>query len=333
MKRSELPLLFPGVVLLLAAAAYALLFFTSRAEDVPSAVCTAALWQDTLSLKGVVSRGETPVSAPEGAVYLLVPDGERVAAGAPVALAGETGTELFRGALLLRVRAELASDTLPVPGGQALRSLSEALARRDFPALGAALPEARRSLGYAATGGNALRQEEEALLSSGAEEALVRATRAGYFSAHGADGTMTVVSGSGWTFTAPLNEKTAARLPDGTVRVDELLPDETRVTAAVRITDAGEAVFSCGTHLESVLSLNECTLTVLLAEWQGYSVPESAVMQGEDGETVCRVSGPVREYVPVTVLARRGGAALIASPMLRGGMSVLLFPAGDSAPS
>ena len=99
MKRSELPLLFPGIVLLLAAAAYALLFFTSRAEDVPSAVCTAALWQDTLSLKGVVSRGETPVSAPEGAVYPLVPDGERVAAGAPVALAGETGAELFRAAL------------------------------------------------------------------------------------------------------------------------------------------------------------------------------------------------------------------------------------------
>ena len=322
MKRSELPLLFPGIVLLLAAAAYALLFFTSRAEDVPSAVCTAALWQDTLSLKGVVSRGETPVSAPEGAVYPLVPDGERVAAGAP----------LFRAALLLRVRAELASDTLPVPGGQALRSLSEALARRDFSALGAALPEARRSLGYAATGGNALRQEEEALLSSGAEDALVRAPRAGYFSAHGADGTMTVVSGSGWTFTAPLNEKTAARLPGGGSAV-LLLPDETRVTAAVCITDAGEAVFSCGTHLESVLSLNECTLTVLLAEWQGYSVPESAILPGEDGETVCRVSGPVREYVPVTVLARRGGAALIASPMLRGGMSVLLFPAADSAPS
>lgn len=331
MKRSELPLLFPGIVLLLAAAAYALLFFTSRAEDVPSAVCTAALWQDTLSLKGVVSRGETPVSAPEGAVYPLVPDGERVAAGAPVALAGETGAELFRAALLLRVRTELASDTLPVPGGQALRSLSEALARRDFSALGAALPEARRSLGYAATGGNALRQEE-ALLSSGAEEALVRAPRAGYFSAHGADGAMTVVSGSGWTFSAPLNEKTAAHLPDGGTAV-LLLPDETRVTAAVRITDAGEAVFSCGTHLKSVLSLNECTLAVLLAEWEGYSVPESAILPGEDGETVCRVSGPVREYVPVTVLARRGSAALIASPMLRGGMSVLLFPAADSAPS
>ena len=331
MKRSELPLLFPGIVLLLAAAAYALLFFTSRAEDVPSAVCTAALWQDTLSLKGVVSRGETPVSAPEGAVYPLVPDGERVAAGAPVALAGETGAELFRAALLLRVRAELASDTLPVPGGQALRSLSEALARRDFSALGAALPEARRSLGYAATGGNALRQEEEALVAAGAEKAVVRAPCAGLLSA-GADGTMTVVSGSGWTFTAPLNEKSAARLPDGGSAV-LLLPDETRVTAAVRITDAGEAVFSCGTHLESVLSLNECTLAVLLAEWEGYSVPESAILPGEDGETVCRVSGPVREYVPVTVLARRGGAALIASPMLRGGMSVLLFPAADSAPS
>ena len=327
MKRSELPLLFPGIVLLLAAAAYALLFFTSRAEDVPSAVCTAALWQDTLSLKGVVSRGETPVSAPEGAVYPLVPDGERVAAGAPVALAGETGAELFRAALLLRVRAELASDTLPVPGGQALHSLSEALARRDFSALGAALPEARRSLGYAATGGSAISLGVNQLLSFGDGEG-----GEAVLSASGSSATLTVVSGSGWTFTAPLNEKTAARLPDGGSAV-LLLPDETRVTAAVRITDAGEAVFSCGTHLESVLSLNECTLAVLLAEWQGYSVPESAILPGEDGETVCRVSGPVREYVPVTVLARRGGAALIASPMLRGGMSVLLFPAADSAPS
>lgn len=332
MKRSELPLLLPGIVLLLAAAAYALLFFTARAEDVPAAVCTAALWQDTLPLEGVVSRGETPVPAPEGAVYPLVPDGERVAAGTPVALAGETGAELFRASLLLRVRAELAADTLPVPGGQALRSLSEALARRDFSALGAALPEARRSLGYAATGGNALRQEVEALVAAGAEEALVRAPRAGYFSAHGTDGAMTVASGSGWTFTAPLNEKTAARLA-GSASAVLLLPDETRVTAAVRITDAGEAVFSCGTHLGSVLSLNECTLTVLLAEWEGYSVPESAILPGEDGDIVCRVSGPVREYVPVTVLARRGGEALIISPMLRGGSTVLLFPAADAAPS
>lgn len=332
MKRSELPLLLPGIVLLLAAAAYALLFFTERAEETPTAVCTAALWQDTLPLEGAVRREETILIAPEGRLVPLASEGERVAAGEPVALVSGDGAAYFRASLLLRVRAELSPGTLSLPGGQAVRALSAALARRDFSALGAALPEARRSLGYAATGGNALRQEEEALLSSGAEETLVRAPRAGYFSAHGADGTMTVVSGSGWTFTAPLNEKTAARLPDGGSAV-LLLPDETRVTAAVCITDAGEAVFSCGTHLERVLSLNECTLAVLLAEWQGYSVPESAILPGEDGETVCRVSGPVREYVPVTVLARRGGAALIASPMLRGGMSVLLFPAADSAPS
>ena len=43
---------------------------------------------------------------------------------------------------------------------------------------------------------------------------LVRAQRAGYFSAHGADGTMTVVSGSGWTFSAPLNEKAPAATID-----------------------------------------------------------------------------------------------------------------------
>ena len=97
------------------------------------------------------------------------------------------------------------------------------------------------------------------------------------------------------------------------------------------VTDGGEAVFSCETHLESVLSLDKCALTVLLAEWQGFSVPESAVTSGEDGDGVYRVSGPIREYVPVTVLARRNGFALVASPMLRGGMTVLLFPAAEAA--
>lgn len=327
MKRTELPLLFPGIVLLLAAAAYALLFFTSRAEEAPTAVCTAALWQDTLPLEGVVRRGETPVAAPAGRPVPIVSAGTRVAAGEPVALVSEDGAAYFRASLLLRVRAELSSETLSLPGGQAVRALSGALARRDFSALGAALPEARRALGYAATNGNALRQEEQALVSSGAEDSVVRAPCAGYFTA-GADGTMSITSG-GWSFSAPLNEKTLPRL-SGDERAELLLPDGTRVTADVQIADAGEAVFSCGTHLESVLPLDACTLTVLLAEWQGFSLPESAILPGEDGDIVCRVSGPVREYVPVSVLARRGGCALVVSPMLRGGMSVLSDPAAES---
>lgn len=328
MKRSELPLLLPGIVLLLAAAAYALLFFTERAEETPTAVCTAALWQDTLPLEGAVRREETILIAPEGRLVPLASEGERVAAGEPVALVSGDGAAYFRASLLLRVRAELSPGTLSLPGGQAVRALSAALARRDFSALGVALPEARRALGYAATNGNALRQEEESLVSSGAEEAIIRAPCAGYFTA-AADGTMSITSG-GWSFTAPLNEKTAARLP-GDDRAELLLPDGTRVTAALRLTDGGEAVFSCETHLESVLSLDKCALTVLLAEWQGFSVPGSAVTSGEDGDGVYRVSGPVREYVPVTVLARRNGFALVASPMLRGGMTVLLFPAAEAA--
>ena len=328
MKRSELPLLLPGIVLLLAAAAYALLFFTERAEETPTAVCTAALWQDTLPLEGAVRREETILIAPEGRLVPLASEGERVAAGEPVALVSGDGAAYFRASLLLRVRAELSSETLSLPGGQAVRALSAALARRDFSALGVALPEARRALGYAATNGNALRQEEESLVSSGAEEAIIRAPCAGYFTA-AADGTMSITSG-GWSFTAPLNEKTAARLP-GDDRAELLLPDGTRVTAALRLTDGGEAVFSCETHLESVLSLDKCALTVLLAEWQGFSVPGSAVTSGEDGDGVYRVSGPIREYVPVTVLARRNGFALVASPMLRGGMTVLLFPAAEAA--
>ena len=325
MKRSELPLLLPGLVLLLAAAAYALLFFTARAEEAPTAVCTAALWQDTLPLEGAVRREETILIAPEGRLVPLASEGERVAAGEPVALVSGDGAAYFRASLLLRVRAELSPGMLSAPRGQAVRALSATLARRDFSALGAALPEARRALGYAATNGNALRQEEESLVSSGAEEAIVRAPCAGYFTAE-TDGTMSITSGGGWSFTAPLNEKTLPRL-SGDDRAELLLPDGTRVTANVQITDAGAAVFSCDTHLESVLTLGECTLTVLLAEWQGFSVPESAITSGEDGGGVCRVSGPVREYVPVTVLARRDGLALVASPMLRGGMTVLLFPA------
>lgn len=328
MKRSELPLLLPGIVLLLAAAAYALLFFTERAEETPTAVCTAALWQDTLPLEGAVRREETILIAPEGRLVPLASEGERVAAGEPVALVNGDGAAYFRASLLLRVRAELSPGTLSAPRGQAVRALSAALARRDFSALGVALPEARRALGYAATNGNALRQEEESLVSSGAEEAIIRAPCAGHFTA-AADGTMSITSG-GWSFTAPLNEKTAARLP-GDDRAELLLPDGTRVTAALRLTDGGEAVFSCETHLESVLSLDKCALTVLLAKWQGFSVPGSAVTSGEDGDGVYRVSGPVREYVPVTVLARRNGFALVASPMLRGGMTVLLFPAAEAA--
>lgn len=328
MKRSELPLLLPGIVLLLAAAAYALLFFTERAEETPTAVCTAALWQDTLPLEGAVRREETILIAPEGRLVPLASEGERVAAGEPVALVSGDGAAYFRASLLLRVRAELSPGTLSAPRGQAVRALSAALARRDFSALGVALPEVRRALGYAATNGNALRQEEESLVSSGAEEAIIRAPCAGHFTA-AADGTMSITSG-GWSFTAPLNEKTAARLP-GDDRAELLLPDGTRVTAALRLTDGGEAVFSCETHLESVLSLDKCALTVLLAEWQGFSVPGSAVTSGEDGDGVYRVSGPIREYVPVTVLARRNGFALVASPMLRGGMTVLLFPAAEAA--
>ena len=328
MKRSELPLLLPGIVLLLAAAAYALLFFTERAEETPTAVCTAALWQDTLPLEGIVRREETILIAPEGRLVPLASEGERVAAGEPVALVSGDGAAYFRASLLLRVRAELSPGTLSLPGGQAVRALSAALARRDFSALGVALPEARRALGYAATNGNALRQEEESLVSSGAEEAIVRAPCAGYFTA-AADGTMSITSG-GWSFTAPLNEKTLPRL-SGDDRAELLLPDGTRVTAALRLTDDGEAIFSCDTHLESVLSLDKCALTVLLAEWQGFSVPGSAVTSGEDGDGVYRVSGPVREYVPVTVLAWRNGFALVASPMLRGGMTVLLFPAAEAA--
>ena len=328
MKRSELPLLLPGIVLLLAAAAYALLFFTERAEETPTAVCTAALWQDTLPLEGAVRREETILIAPEGRLVPLASEGERVAAGEPVALVSGDGAAYFRASLLLRVRAELSPGTLSLPGGQAVRALSAALARRDFSALGVALPEARRALGYAATNGNALRQEEESLVSSGAEEAIIRAPCAGYFTA-AADGTMSITSG-GWSFTAPLNEKTLPRL-SGDDRAELLLPDGTHVTAALRLTDDGEAVFSCDTHLESVLTLGECTLTVLLAKWQGFSVPESAITSGEDGDGVYRVSGPVREYVPVTVLARRDGLVLVASLMLRGGMTVLLFPAAEAA--
>lgn len=330
-KRSELPLFLSGAVLLLAAAAYTLLFFTARAEEAPTAVCSAAVWQDTLSLCGTVRREETPVAVPEGRVYPLVPSGRRVAAGEPVALVCGDGEAYFRAALLLRVRSELSSGADAVSEDAAVHALSLSLARREFSAFGTVLPAVRRSLGYTATNGNALRREEESLVLTGAEESIVRAPCAGFFSLAAESGTGGIASG-GWSFTAPLDAAAAARLPDGTAEL--LLPDGTHVTAEVRRSDEGtSAVFSCDTHLDSVFSLGECTLTVLLAEWQGFSLPSAALAQGAESEIVCRVSGSVREYVPVTVLARRGENVLVSSPQLRSGMTVLLFPAEDAASS
>ena len=46
-----------------------------------------------------------------------------------------------------------------------------------------------------------------------------------------------------------------------------------------------------------------------------------------------RLSLQAKVVLSFSVILWLGGAALIASPMLRGGMSVLLFPAADSAPS
>ena len=321
MRRSELPLFLALGAVLLAAAAYALVYFTARAEQPPTAVCVRDTWQEALPLTGRVSRDEVILAVPDGTVYPLAAPGERIRGGEAAAIAASSGEAYFRAALLLRVRGELAVPDAPAPDASAVRSLTLALARRDFSALAAALPLSRRALGRAATNGNALRQEVSELALAGAEDGIVRAPCAGLLGVSAADGTLRVMSGSRWRFTAALPAGYEAAFPDGTAEL--LLPDGARAAAEVHVR-GGTAVFTCRSHPESVLSPEECTLTVLFEEISGLCVPESALSQSADGFTVCRVSGPLRETVPVTVLARRNGAALVTGDSLREGSAVLL---------
>lgn len=327
MKRSALPLFFALAVPLLAAAAYALLFFTQRAEEPPTAVCTAAVWQETLPLSGKIVREEVSVAVPEGTVYLLAAPGERVGAGRPLALVCETGEEYFRAALLLRVRAERSADEVPAPDETVLCELSAALTRRDFAALSARMAEASRSLGLSGADEETLCREESDLIFAGAESAVIVSPCAGLF-AVSADGAMRI-AGNGWKFAAPLTPEGTARLAGGLEGLS--LPDGTLTAAALAVADGGDgaftAVFSCDTHAASVLSLEECTLTVRLGAQEGLVVPEPALEKDETGGYyVCRTAGTLREYVSVSVLARRDGLALVTAEGLRDGSRVLLFP-------
>lgn len=328
MKRSALPLFFALAAALLAAAAYILLYFTQRAEEPPTAVCAAAVWRETLPLAGRVVREEVSVAVPEGTVYPLAAPGERIGAGRPLALVCETGEEYFRAALLLRVRAELSAKEFPAPDETALRDLSAALTRRDFSALGKRAADAARSLSLPGADEETLRREESDLVLAGAESAVIVSPRAGLFAV--SPGGAMRIAGSGWTFTAPLTPE-GAKLLSGGAPEGLLLPDGTLAAAALTVTDGGDggftAVFSCDTHASSVLSLEECTLTALLGTKKGLALPESALAKdAAGGYYVCRTAGALREYVSVSVLARRDGLALVTADGLRGGSRVLLSP-------
>lgn len=360
MKRADISLLLAGAVLLLAAAAYVLLFFTARAEAPVSAVCTAETWQETLALTGIAAREEALVPAPEGALALCADTARRTGGGDALAIAYDGGEAYFRAALLLRVRAEkTAADA--AGNGAALRRLSLALARRDFAALGENLAQARCALGLPGTDAALLAREEASLVSAGAEDAIVYAPASGYLSgtADGAESfsprsaqtlsasmlrallereypsapALRLTTGNGWAFAALVSAEDAERFSPGT-SCELLLPDGTSLSAAVAArsgeTQGAQAViFSCSGKITQVLGARKYTLTALLNEQQGLAVPESALIETEDGVSVCRVSGPLREYAAVTVLARRGGRALVVSDGLRAGSTVLLAPPED----
>ena len=64
-----------------------------------------------------------------------------------------------------------------------------------------------------------------------------------------------------------------------------------------------------------------------LGAQEGLVVPEPALAKDETGGYyVCRTAGTLREYVSVSVLARRDGLALVTAEGLRDGSRVLLFP-------
>ena len=79
-----------------------------------------------------------------------------------------------------------------------------------------------------------------------------------------------------------------------------------------------------------VNAASDAIFRAVARQLQTGSVDYSRIIGLEKDETggyyVCRTAGTLREYVSVSVLARRDGLALVTAEGLRDGSRVLLFP-------
>ena len=358
MKRSGVFPLLTAAALLLAAAAYGgVWLWEGLRHRMTTAVCTREVWEDSLTLTGAVLRRETVLSTACAQVIPLTEEGERLPAGAPLAIAFDDPAEAFRARLLLRLEEEEAATRSP-GSREALRTAyAAALARGEQ----SRLPTAARGLAAAEFSSSAftpaaLRSEIDSLTAAGAAHALIFAPESGFFSGT-ADGwealspvhalTLSprafrdrmeapgdvdgafgrLVTDSGWAFAALLPRSQADLFSPGDA-VTLRLPDGGEIAARVAsVAGSGDeslVIFACREALSRVLSLRRTVLTAVLARWEGFSLPETALRE-ENGEYYVRRAGlPLPEDTPVTVLCRRDDRVLAESAGLRDGMELLL---------
>ncbi len=360
MKRSGLFLLLTAAALLLSAAAYGSVWlWEGLRHRMTAAVCVREVWEDSLILTGTVLRRETVLSTACAQVLLLAEEGERLPAGAALAIAFDDPTEAFRAKLLLRLEEEEALTCSPGRREGRLADYAAALARGEQ----SRLPTAARGLASTVFSASAftpeeLQRETEALTAAGAAHALVVAPESGFFSGltDGWEGLSPVhaltlsprtfrermeapgdtdgafgklVTDSRWAFAALLPLADAVRFSPGdalTLR----LPDGREVAACVSALNesGGEAllILECREALSRVLSLRQTALTAVLSRWEGFSLPAAALRE-ENGRFFVRRAGlPLPEDTPVTVLCCQGDRVLTESEGLRDGMEISLLP-------
>ena len=328
-----------------------------------SAECVAVgyEWREELSLRCGVIRREEPLAVGDRAFRFTADPGERLPAGAVMAVAFTDAAEYLRGSLLLRLRRELSErrGAGPVPDSavrQRVSDLSRAVARGDFGAVGAAA----LSLALAVSPGQteaeaALEREIAALEAAGADRGLITAPFGCFFSPY-TDGwealspeavqTMTTddlaalfaadpqpslsagkaAAGSEWVLAALTDARTASRfLPGDRADFRSDPGDFSGEVIRVRVESDGRAAvfFRCTEGLPAVLDIRVLTVFAQTDSASGLLLDPRALREDSQGAFVWRVAGPFLRREAVSVLRSLPEGALVSSPGLREGDRVV----------
>lgn len=352
MKRRSLFLLLTAAALLLAAAAWsaAALSRGLRSAGERAAVTRGTL-EDMLPLSGVVLRRETVLDTERSGLRVLAGEGRRLPGGAPLALAYDSGAELFRAALLLRLWEERQlSDSAPA---HPLAEYAAALARRELYTLPLTARGLGQSLGLAGPGDPEALDVEIAALEPLGRENLLLSPGPGCFSPvldgwedldpgelspsalrarleapdRPARGMGKWIQGSEWSFCALVRGPEAARFSPGqrlTLRLPEGTDCAVRVGRAVTEGQDTLVVLRCREHLTEALSLRRVTLSAVFARYEGLLVPAAALWEEDGAYYVRRADLPLGGRTAVEPLYIRDGLALIRSDGLREGMRLIV---------